>query len=245
MGPILEALHSLQDIEQQLAVIRREADARRRQVRVHQRSLEKQDELFQNKNKEIQNGQMEIDRIVLDVRSMDDTLNKHREALNRAKTNKEYAAILTTINTEKADNTKLETRQLELMSGLDALRAASLDILAEREKISERVARAEEQLRDYLAKSADQVRKLEQRRESAATVVAPGTLSIFRRVAEKHEGEAMARIVLLNAKRHEYTCGGCNISMTLQQVIGCKSADDLVLCGSCGRILYFDSAPPA
>ena len=48
----------------------------------------------------------------------------------------------------------------------------------------------------------------------------------------------MAEIVVVNAKRDEHACGGCNLSLTLQQVIAVQTSSDLQLCSSCGRILY-------
>ena len=44
-------------------------------------------------------------------------------SLNTAKTNKEYAAILTQINTLKADNAKLEEEALRIMQDADAIKA--------------------------------------------------------------------------------------------------------------------------
>lgn len=242
MGGTLDALHALQEIERQLAAIRSKADSKRRQVRVHQRALQKQDALIEEKQKAQQSGQMEIDRIDLDLRAKEDSLNKHREALNRAKTNKEYAAILTAINTEKADNTKLESHQLEIMAGLDSVRAESERFMAERERILERVAAAEQSLASYMDETAREVERLERECATVSQAVGPGVLETFRRIAGKHDGEAMAEIILLNAKRDEYACGGCHMAVRLQQVIGCKERGDIILCGSCGRIMYLESA---
>ncbi len=241
MGGTLDALHALQEIECKLAAIRGKADSKRRQVRVHQRARQKQDTLIEEQERSRQASQLEIDRIDLDLRTKEDSMAKHREALNKARTNKEYAAILTAINTEKADNTKMESRQLEVMAGIDAVRARAESLTDERARIDERIAAAEQALRDYELETADEVGKLQRECDAASKDVGAGILSTFRRIAEKHEGEAMAEIVMLNAKRDEYACGGCNMAVRLQQVIGCKERGDIVLCGSCGRILYIES----
>jgi predicted nucleic acid-binding Zn-ribbon protein len=64
----------------------------------------------------------------------------------------------------------------------------------------------------------------------------------FHRVAERHEGEALAAVEVVNAKRNEYCCGGCNMSVTLQTVLAMRTLDQLQTCGSCGRILYLSAS---
>ena len=242
MGATLDSLHALQEIELQLAEIRDKGDAKRRMVRVQKRALEKQDALNAEKEAGLLANQMEIDRIELDVKSKEQTLAKHREGLNRAKTNKEYAAILTALNTEKADNAKQESRQLQLLAEQDRLRADGETTHAERDRIAERLRTMEEKLEAYLKEKQPKMARLESARDGAAADLNPSILDIFRRAAERHSGEAMAEIVLQDAKRDIYACGGCNMRLTLQQAIGVRARDGIEMCGSCGKILYCHGA---
>ena len=34
-------------------------------------------------------------------------------------------------------------------------------------------------------------------------------------------------------------CGGCHMKLPTQEVLSCKSRQELVTCPNCGRILYF------
>lgn len=240
MGVTLDALHGLQHIERQIATIRAQADAKRRRVRVHQRSLQKQDALIEDETAAIRDRQMEIDRSDLDVKTRDEIIAKHREALNRTKTNKEYAAILTTINTEKADASKLESHQLQMMTQLDDQRIELQGRQEEREQIAQRVAAAEADLKQYLDANADDTQRLEQQRDQASQGIMAPILATFRRVAEKHEGQAMAEVSVLNAKRNEHVCGGCNMALTLEAVLMLRARDDIQMCVSCGKILYLE-----
>ncbi len=242
MGAILDALQGLQEVERQVAAIRAKADAKRRKIRFHKRELQKQDAAIEEKNAAIREQQVEIDRIELDIGIRDETLSKHREALNRSKTNKEYAAILTTINLEKADSAKLESRQLQLMTDLDEQRTVVEAVVNEREHIAQRVQRSEEDLQSYLDETAATVAELEQQRERAAEGLSPALLDTFQRVATKHEGEALAGIAVVNSKRNEYACAGCNMSVTLEAVLTLQTRDELQMCPSCGMILYIDEA---
>jgi uncharacterized protein len=240
MGATLDALHALQEIERKIATIRAKTDAKRRQVKVQNRALQKQDLLAEEKKLVSRDLQMELDRVELDIKTREEAIDKHREALNRAKTNKEYAAILTAINTEKADNTKLESRDLELMASIESVRDEVAEIDAEREKILERIAKADQALQATIDASANDLSALQKEHDTIAEGLVPSVLSIFRRIADRHDGEAMAEVMVINQKRNEYACGGCNIAMTLEQVIDCKQRDDIVLCGTCGRMLYLE-----
>ncbi len=238
MSGILDALHDLQLIEGKLADIRAKADSKRRQVRIHERSMDKQNALMEQKHDTIRTAQMEIDGIELDIKTRDDAINKHRMALNSAKTNKEYTTILTAINTEKADTGKLESRQLQLMTEMDVLRAEQAEIEAEQKKIADRIAFAQGKLDDYNSKTAEDVSRLQAERDKQSALIDPSILSVFNRVAERHEGAALAEVQLLNAKRHEYVCGGCNIAITLDGVLSLQSRDEIQICQSCGMILF-------
>ncbi|MBU0716626.1 MAG: hypothetical protein KJ749_00115, partial [Planctomycetes bacterium] len=165
---------------------------------------------------------------------------KHREALNKARTNKEYSAILAAMNLEKADAAKLESAILELMDEVQRLQKEVEGIEAEHGKFLEKVSGAEEVLRAFDEQHADQQTKLNAQREACSDDIAPATLSSFMRVAEHHDGEAMAAIAKLHPKREEYLCEGCNMKVTLEVVNALQTRDEIQPCNNCGRLLYLD-----
>jgi len=242
MGAILESLQGLQEIEKEIAAINTRTDAERRRVKIQRRALDKHEALVQEKTNELQNQQLEIDRIDLDVKSREEQLNKHREALNRAKSNKEYAAILTSINTEKADSAKLESRQLQLMTQLDERRTELDSLKSEHEKLSQKLADAQKRLQDLFESTADQLAQLQHRREVASRDIPPEVLTTFNRVATHNHGLALAEVHVLNLKRGEFTCSGCNMTITLETALNLRVRDDIKTCPSCGMILYLDAS---
>ena len=64
----------------------------------------------------------------------------------------------------------------------------------------------------------------------------------FERVAEYHEGDAMANVIKPHPKSDEFICGGCHMTITTELVNALMSRDDLQMCNNCGRILYLDKA---
>ena len=123
MGETLEALHRLQVVERKLAQFRLKRQEKERRVAIHARQVKKAEEQLQKNQLHSRELQIRLDAQQLDVDSREQAIDKHRQALNKAKTNKEYSAILTAMNTEKADNAKIETEILQFMEEIQGLQA--------------------------------------------------------------------------------------------------------------------------
>lgn len=241
MGSTLEALRRLQEVERQLALLRQEEEKRKRQILIQKRGIRKCTEALSNKRSDILAHQKEVDRIDLDVKTREQVLARHREALNKARTNKEYSTILTTINTEKVDSAKLEARELQLMAETESIRAELARVEEEQATHQERLGEAERTLQEYLERTADQRGTLEQQREEIGADVPASIRGIFDRVAERHDGEALAPVIRMHPKRDEFACGGCNMKVTLENVNALRMHEEIQLCHACGRIMYLDS----
>ena len=165
-------------------------------------------------------------------------LCKLREALNQAKTNKEYSAMLVEVNTLKVDKGKIEEQALELMGQIEQLKAEVAEVeakVAEQQKIK---SHGEAELESRTAEVADQLEQLKEKRRVAAEAVPAKALDIFEKMAESLDGEAMAPVEQEDPRRLEFNCGGCYMSIPIEQVNRLGSSDTLVQCTSCRRILY-------
>ena len=242
MGDLLNALHHLQSIEIELSTLRQEQERRSKRIRAVQRQIDKLDTKLAALKSDKSARQAEADRLEHDIQARETTILKHREELLHTRTNKDYAAILTAINTEKADTSKVEQAALQTMGQLERVQEDVEACNQEREKQVERLAVAQGALDEYLGSTAEERRRLEQQRDEAAAAVPPTALSTFTRVARKHEGEAMAEVIRLHPKREEYACGGCHMTLTLERVYALRSRDEIQLCDACGRMLYVGSA---
>lgn len=243
MGAMLEALKRLQTVETHLAEFRRQREEKQRRVHAQQRHVTRIEEQLRQHEKTVREKQMRIDALQLEVSSRDESINRHRQGLNKAKTNKEYAAILTAMNTEKADNTKLENEVLLLMEELQHLKNTSGEIQAQHERLVQDAERANEMLKNYEAQSKPRLDELLAQRAAFAEGIPPTALDLFTRVAEHHDGIAMVPVTKSHPKRDEYICSGCNMKVTLEVVAGLQTKDDILACKVCGRILYLDTAP--
>lgn len=241
MGVTLDALHRLQDIESQLAETQRRFDRKQRSCNREKRRISELDAKIQARRDELRTDQVEADRLELDAKSVEEEITKFRVALNTSKTNKEYSAVLTQLNTLKADNSKLESRILLLLSQIDEKKKQMAIVEVERDQESAKLTELEAALRAAQAEAQGRLTRLRADREQAAAAVPDSLLVVFDRVAQKNDGEAMAMVTRTHPKRSEYACEGCNMSITIEQVNAILSRDEAVLCNVCGKILFVES----
>ncbi|TWT43854.1 putative zinc ribbon domain protein [Phycisphaerae bacterium RAS1] len=237
MGAALDALLRLQDLELQIADIRRQLARRTRIVAEQARKVETLRSSVEHEREQLRRSQVQVDELDLDLKSRSTHIAKLREQLNSVKTNKEYAAVLSQLNTEKADSTRVETRALEMMSGIETQRRSMADrekaIEAEVARLSDLQAQADQAQKLF----AERLAGLQTRRVEAAAQVEPAQLVIFERLAERHDGEAIAAVERIHPRRDEFICGGCNMGLTTEVANALLTRNDVITCKNCGRIL--------
>ncbi|MDX9910962.1 MAG: C4-type zinc ribbon domain-containing protein [Phycisphaerales bacterium] len=175
-----------------------------------------------------------------EIARFDERIATLREQMNSARTNKEYKAFLTEVNTLKADRGREEESALELIAKREELGAQRTQVesqMGEREKMrgvaeGDRNARASE-IRDRVA-------ELRTQREALANEVPPNAMKDYEKLLEVHEDQAMAVIEVQDRRRHEFTCGACMMNLPIETVNGLLSHGNITHCVSCGVILYVD-----
>lgn len=241
MGKTLEALRRLQAIEYELGEVRRRLKRSSAAVQTQQTQIEQLRQQVQTLRDAVVSRQREAAAVELELKDKEQHVAKFRALLNTAKTNKEYAAILTQINTFKADNSKLEDEALKRLQAVDAAKA-------QLEEGQKKLTQTEQSLEEVQNTSGADVGRLEtiqkdlleKRRQASADI--PGeTLSVFNRVALGHDGDALARIEVIGRRPpFEYICGGCNMAIRAEHANALRTRDELRYCDVCGRILYLE-----
>lgn len=238
MGSLISDLQALQETELKLASIRRRRASKERQVDVQTRRIEKTDSRLDQLRRLLTQQKLALEAIQLEVNTREDSIAKHRTALTKARTNKEYANVLAAMNTEKADNAKFENKALELMEAVQQIEGQIEEIEAEKEKYQQQLKTAEAKLAEFDEQYREEREALQSVRDERASAVDAPVLNTFDRVAARHDSEAMAKVECSNPKRQEYCCSGCNMNLTLELVNALFTRDEIQTCDSCGRILY-------
>jgi predicted nucleic acid-binding Zn-ribbon protein len=241
MGPqSLAALHRLQAVETKLRGLNGQLRRKDRQLNQHRLRVKQLEDQLKDRRAEIKSRKTQAAQLELDFRSKEVAVDKLRTQLNVSKNNKEYSLILTQLNTERADNSKLEERILEELTVVEQLQGT----LAEMEKTLEtqqgEQAEAEKEGESFRQELQVQIDALMAEREQVAEEVAPKDLALFERVADSREGEVMAKI-LKPGRDQEFICAGCNMTLPMEKVNALLTKEEIQVCNICGCILYVES----
>jgi uncharacterized protein len=242
MGKMLAALLQVQSVERQLAHVRGRLRTRRSAVASQQRKIDSLSSDWKVLHEKSVTRRKDADRLELDLRTREAEVSKFRAALNTTKTNKDYAAILTQINTLKADNSKLEEQILKIMQEVDLLKIDSDKLQAQVQAEQARLAEIERLSGDEIKRLTVMMDDLTGKRAEAAKGVEPEYLNVFDRIAANYDGDAMAQIEI-HGKRtpHDFVCGGCFMQLNAEHVNALRTRDEIRTCDNCGRILYLET----
>jgi hypothetical protein len=164
-----------------------------------------------------------------------------REQMNTTKTNKEYKALLTEVNTLKADRDRAETAALELIGKTDELAAQLAELDKQREgKGKVRQVAADDRDRKA-AEIKDRLNELQAERKALAADVPPSAMAMYDELVRQRDDEAMAPLEEQDRKRHEYNCGACMMAVPVETVSALLSHGSLTRCSACGCILYIET----
>jgi len=237
MGPVLNGLIKLQSVENRLRVEKAKLTRCRRNVIIQENQIRTLQNALEAKKEEVQLSKIQFDRLELEFKSRDETIARLRTTLNTAKTNKEYAAVLTQLNTTKADNSKIESQSLELLKDIEADEAECKQIqnqISEQKQHLEQLRTESETLAGKYQAAID---KIQAEWDQVAQTIPDKPLEIFKRVTETYDGQAVAVIEQQSGKKGAYSCGGCFMGLTAECVNLLMTKDDIIRCPNCTRIL--------
>jgi len=237
MGPVLNGLIRLQSVENRLRVEKAKLTRCRRNVIIQENQIRTLQNALEAKKEEVQLSKIQFDRLELELKSRDEQVARLRAALNTARTNKEYAAVLTQLNTTKADNSKIESQSLELLKNIEADEAECEQI---QNQINEQIKHLEQlrtEVETLAGKYQTEIEKVQAEWDQVAQTIPQKPLEIFKRVTETYDGQAVAVIEQQDGKEGAYSCGGCFMGLTAECVNLLMTKDDIIRCPNCTRIL--------
>ncbi len=244
MGSVLQGLIKLQSVENRLRAAKAKLTRCRRNVIIQENQIRTLQNALEAKKEEIQLASIQSDRLELELKTKDEQIAKLRASLNSARTNKEYAAVLTLLNTTKADNSKVETQILELMKDVEADQLECRQIEEQIEEQKKKLDHTRKESEQLAVKFEKEIEYIQLEWDQAAKDIPPGVLEIFNRVAETYDGEALAVIEQQQGKSGGYTCGGCFMGVTAESVNLLMTRDEIIRCPNCTRILVLESPQP-
>ncbi|MCU0784078.1 MAG: C4-type zinc ribbon domain-containing protein [Verrucomicrobia bacterium] len=178
--------------------------------------------------------QLESDRkqLELDVESKKEQIARYANQQLQTRKNEEYRALAHEIDTCKADVTKIEDQEIELMEQSEqgqkevaAITRESDDAKKLADELVGKLGEREQNLRKELT-------ELQANREELAAAVDSGVRARYERLV-KSKGENVVVGV------QHGVCGGCHMKLPPQIVVACQGQQEVVSCPNCGRVLYY------
>lgn len=238
MGRLIEAINRLHILDKELLGFQERLSGSLNSLRDLQSRRSSLEKKIADLTEDLKKKKVAAEAADLEQQALEEHIKKLRLALNGTRTNREYAAILTEINLERANASKKADEALGLMTGNDQLASQLVELQSQLDGVLRRLSEVEAQRQSQQAESSAQVTELAARRSAAAEDLPAEVLDQYERLHEYHEGDCVANVERHGKGRNvEYVCGACQMTLRIDQVNTLCTRDELVTCGSCQRIL--------
>lgn len=173
-----------------------------------------------------------------DLAAVQGRLARFKDQLMEVKTNREYQAMLTEIETAQREVREVEDRILERMLEADDLATAVK--VAEGELRSEESAIARER-----AEMENRARQLEAEMERSAPARLALVAELPAAVVVLYDQVARNRRGIAVAEARDGHCAVCHVRLRPQRFNDVRRNDSIVQCDSCQRILFYETGATA
>ena len=228
----LTQLLILQNHDQQIQTLQRQADSLPKERDRLQKQILVQQENLQLKKLETQKIETARKKIDLDVQSQRQHIIKLKTQQQQTRKNEEYNAFSREIEGAEKLISSLEDEELERMEEYDKalkLWQQEAEIFKMREtEIQQEVLQMEAKLKTVERELAKQLAE----RASFLIGIPEDILARYERILPM-KGNALAPL------EHGNVCGGCHLTVMSQTALDCKSTNKFVNCENCGRFLYW------
>ena len=239
---------ALQEQMYELFLLDRQVRGMLRRVDSATRRLEKQKtKLSQCKQQrseladQLKHSQVKASDLENQIRGQEERIDHLRTQMNSVTNNKEYSAFLQEINNLKTEKSGLEDDTLNQMAEVDRIKQQLQEIDSQIDAQSSLVKRAQDDVKTCEADIGPQLETLKAQHILAHQKLPAEAQSIFIKLQDTHDGEALAVVTEENKRTREYACGGCYITIPVERVNTLMvHHDQIVNCPNCGRILYLD-----
>jgi len=171
-------------------------------------------------------------RLEIDVESKKSQIEKYANQQLQTRKNEEYRALAQEIEHCKAEITKIEDHEIELMEQAEAAQKEVLRAMADASAAKSLVEKQVGELNQREGNLKKELADFQQGRTELAAAVDDTARVRYERLV-KSKGDNV--IVGIN----HGVCGGCHMKLPAQILVNCKSQREIVSCSNCGRILYY------
>ncbi len=167
------------------------------------------------------------------VAQLDESQEKYKQQLLTVKTNREYSALLTEIESVKKEKEELEELIIQRMGGVESAEAAVQACKDKATEIEGRLSERSGELKGKIKELNGQIGMREKKHSKLAENVPAGVMKLYTRIMNSKISRAVVNV-------RNGSCGGCFAHIPLQKVADIRIGAQIYTCDHCGRILYYD-----
>lgn len=229
----LDLLWELQKIDLQLKSLKESEEG-------YPKEIKRLDEKQKVEKEKVQKERERVELLEKERRHKEGQLSLEQEKVKKTegrmfevKTNKEYQALLTEIDTLKGVSSREEEEILQLLEEIDDLKKN----LSKREKeIAATLAKIEGEkkaLQEKMTCDQEALKKEGARREAVTKRLQSNLYKLYNTLREKRNGVGVVSV-------KQETCQGCFVNVPPQMFIEVQKDNALIRCPNCNRILYWE-----
>jgi predicted nucleic acid-binding Zn-ribbon protein len=224
-------------------LVLQDRDRKIRRAKAELAAIEPQREAMKNKASGAQQGldrakqrvnEIETKRkqLELEVETKKGLIEKYGHQQFQTRKNDEYQALTKEIEHCKADITRIEDQEIELMEQAEQAAknvAAATQVLKAAQAVVDNEVKQLDQSEQNLKK---ELAELESNRGELAAAIDESTLNRYERIMKTRGDNVVVGI-------EHGVCGGCHMKIPAQVIVHCRAQQELSACTNCGRILYY------
>ena len=232
MLPDIQKAIRLQMLDDRIAELTLEIAALPKHIAEIEKKLDAHQRRLDHNKAALLGNQKERKKLEGEIQVQDQKASKLRDQMMGAKTNPQYHAFQHEITFCQAEVKRIEDRILDLMGESETLdkgvKAAEIALTQERRQVEQEKSDA----RERTTVDRDEITALQGDRAKVIVDMTPAVLTNYERIRKSRVGVAVSEAV-------GGRCTKCQIMMRLQLFQELKTAERIITCESCNRILYY------
>jgi predicted nucleic acid-binding Zn-ribbon protein len=228
----LEMLLKLQIIDYDLGELERSKEYLPDMMENLRREMTESAEKYSSTDQELTESQVTQKNLELEIDSKRQDLEKLKTQMMSIKTNKEYDALISQIDSVKESISEKETVVLELIESVENLSGNIDDYKKYAEETKDQNEKQLAILQEKMDSVGSKIMKKDFERNNITEKLPKRTISVYERVRKSRGGD-----VVVSVKKR--ACGACFKALPPHRIQEIKRADQIITCDNCGRLLIW------
>lgn len=233
MQKTLHALIELQEVDNRLDELLEDRGDLPGIVNELEEKLEETKEKHTDYEDDIKTAKLRIKELELLLNEAKEKLDKYNNQLYQVKTNKEYDAITTEIETVQESQKEYENEVKSINNQIEEKMAAITELEGQIAAIEKDLAENRVELDASLEETAEEEDGLNKNRKKIIKNLSQHVLDTYEKIRSAREGKGIS--IVQNGN-----CGGCFSYIPPQKIVEVRKMKKIFECEACGRILIWN-----